>query len=365
VTAYFDYNATAPVRPEAAAAVAAALREPGNPSSVHGHGRAARRTVEEARAAIAELIAAAPADLIFVSGGTEANALALAGCGRARVLAGATEHDSALAHAGADRLPVDADGLIDLAALRDRLGRDARDTVVALQLANNETGAIQPVRAAAEIAHAAGALLHCDAVQAAGKIAVDVAALGADYVGLSAHKLGGPQGIGALWARPGAPLASQRPGGGQERGRRAGTENVPGIAGFGAAARAAGRDLDGFAALARWRDRIAAAALAARPDAAIHAAAAPRLPNTLCLGLPGMAAETQVMALDLAGFAVSAGAACSSGKVARSHVLAAMGAGADAAGSAIRISMGWATTGREVEALIAAWTKMAARRRAA
>ena len=362
---YLDYNATAPVRPEAAAAMAEALAEPGNPSSVHAYGRAARRRVEEARADVAALIGASPGDLVFVSGGTEANAQALNGSGRARILAGATEHDSVLAWAGADRLPVDREGVVDLAALAARLAPGGADTIVALHLANNETGAIQPVAEAARIAQAAGALLHCDAVQAAGKIALDVAAQGADYVGLSAHKFGGPPGIGALWIRPGAPFAARMKGGGQERNRRAGTENLPGIAGFGAAARAARRDLAGFAKLAAWRDRIAARALAARPDAVVHAAGAPRLPNTLCLGLPGVAAETQVMALDLAGFAVSAGSACSSGKVKRSHVLAAMGAGADAAGSAIRISMGWATEEREVDAFVAAWLRLAGRRRAA
>jgi len=367
---YLDYNATAPVRPEAAAAVAVALSLTGNPSSVHRFGRAARKCVEDARDAVAALIGAVPADIVFTGSGTEANALALYGAGRKRILVSAIEHESVLAAAAAadphsPRIPVSRDGVADLAALDRLLGDDARDTFVSLMLANNETGVIQPVAEAARLAQTKGALVHCDAIQAAGKIAVDVRALGVDLLSLSAHKLGGPQGAGALFVSPRVALAGQLRGGGQERGRRAGTENVPGIAGFGAAASAARRDLLIFGRLALIRDRIEADVLAASNAARIAGAGAPRLPNTSCIALPGLSSETQVMALDLAGIAVSAGSACSSGKVRPSHVLSAMGAPADEASAAIRVSLGWRSTAADADRFVAAWRKMAARRAAA
>jgi cysteine desulfurase len=365
--AYLDYNATAPVRPAAAAAVAAALEAAGNASSVHAPGRAARRRIEDARERVAALVGAAPANVVFTSGGTEANALALTGSDATRLLVSAVEHDSVLRNApGATPIPVDRNGVVDLAALDRLLAEPRGETcLVSLMLANNETGVIQPVAEAAAIARAHGARMHCDAVQAAGKIAVDIAVLGVDMLTLSAHKIGGPQGVGALVLRDGMTLAPLLKGGGQERGRRAGTENLPGIAGFGAAAAAALADLAAGAParIAALRDGLEAAlaAPAAIQGAVIHGAGAARLPNTSCIGLPGRSAETQVMALDLAGVAVSSGAACSSGKVRASHVLGAMGLSAADAGCAIRVSLGWASTQDDVDRFVAAWGALAAR----
>jgi cysteine desulfurase len=367
---YLDYNATAPVRPETAAAMAAALETIGNPSSVHRFGRAARKRVEDAREQVAALIGASAGDMIFTSGGTEANALALAGAGRRHIVVSAIEHDSVLATAaalepGAERIPVTHNGVVDLDALDRLLDGRGSGCLVSIMLANNETGVIQPVAAAARRAHAAGALVHCDAVQAAGKIPVDVGDLGADLLSLSAHKLGGPQGVGALYVRNGLALEAQLRGGGQERGRRAGTENVPGVAGFGAAAEAARRDLSRYADIAALRDRLEAAVRARSNRVQLPGAQAQRLANTSCILLPGMASETQIIALDLAGVAVSAGSACSSGKVRASHVLAAMGYGAEDAACAIRVSLGWASAAQDVERFIAAWSELAARRAAA
>jgi len=367
---YLDYNASAPVRPEAAAAIAESLRQPGNPSSVHRFGRAARKRVEDAREAVAALIGASPGDIVFTGSGTEANALALQGAGRRRLLVSAIEHDSVLAAAAAldpetPRIPVARDGVLDLDAFDRLLEGRGPETLVSLMLANNETGVIQPVVEAARRAHAAGALVHCDAIQAAGKVGLDVRVLGVDLLSLSAHKLGGPQGVGALYVGERVALAAQLRGGGQERGRRAGTENVPGIAGFGAAAAAARRDLAAFADLGAIRDKLEAAVLARSNRARIAGAGAPRIPNTSCIILAGLPSETQVMALDLAGFAVSAGSACSSGKVRASHVLAAMGAPPEEASAAIRVSLGWASVPNDAERFVEAWSNMAARRAAA
>jgi cysteine desulfurase len=360
---YLDYNATAPVRLEAAAAVAAALQAPGNPSSVHAAGRAARARVEQARAEVAALIAAPASTVIFTSGGTEANALAIesaVAAGSRRLIVSAVEHDSVTESARAsgaavELLPVSGDGVADLDWLRARLAVwDAAEgrPFVALMLANNETGVIQPVAEAAEIVRAADGWLHVDAIQAAGKIALDSRALGADTLSVSAHKLGGPQGAGALTFGPRANLSRRLHGGGQERGRRAGTENVPGICGFGAAAKAARDGLDAIALQASWRD--AAAAELKTHGAVVLGEAAPRLPNTLCVAAPGAPAELQVMALDLAGVMVSAGSACSSGKVRPSHVLTAMGR-ADLADCAIRVSGGWASSQTDWNRLVQAW----------
>jgi cysteine desulfurase len=373
---YLDGNATAPVRPEAAQAVAAALGAFGNASSVHAAGRAARARIEDARAAVAALAGAEPSAVVFTSGGAEANALALASAvaaGSRRLIVSAVEHPTVLEAARAaptahELLPVDADGVADLAWLAGRLARwDAGEgrPFVALMLANNETGVIQPVAEAAALVRAAGGWLHVDAIQAAGKIPVAFASLGAHSLSLSAHKLGGPQGCGALVAAADTILARQLHGGGQERGYRAGTENGPGIAGFGAAAHAALRDLTSAAAQAAWRD--AAQARLAAEGAVIAGAGAPRLPNTLCAAAPGRPSELQVIALDLAGVMVSAGSACSSGKVGASAVLTAMGFG-DLAGCAIRASGSWATTqddwARFTQAWIEANDRHAARRRA-
>jgi cysteine desulfurase len=365
---YLDWNATTPLRPEAAAAMTAAFARCGNPSSVHRWGRAARQTVEHARAAVAALLDAKPEGVVFVSGGTEANHLALLGSGRERILVSAIEHSSVLGAAPqAEQIAVDGNGVVDPARLAQQLAADPRSAIVSVMLANNETGIIQPVTNIAGVAHAHGALLHCDTVQAAGRMKLAAARLGADLISLSAHKLGGPPGIGALVVSGDAELAPMIRGGGQEHGRRAGSENLPGIAGFAAAAEAALATLSDYSLVRRLRDDLEAAALDAVPDAAVIGAGAPRLPNTSALALPGVPAETQVIALDLAGVMVSAGAACSSGKVGPSHVLAAMGIPPALAAATIRISLGWTTTQADIAHFLDAWTALARRatRRAA
>ena len=355
--AYLDANATEPLRPEARAAVLTALDLRGNPSSVHAAGRAARRVLEDSRAAIATRFGAGPESVVFTSGGTEADALAVAGLGAGRrLIIGATEHDAIRAAApGAEILPVDRDGVADLEAL-DRL-LDGRAALVCLMLANNETGTIQPIAEAAALCRRRGALLHVDAVQAAGRTPVDLRALGADSMALSSHKLGGPKGAGALLLAEEREIGPLIAGGGQERGRRGGTPALPAIAGFAAAAALPCADL------APLRDAIEREAVEA---GAIVLGGPNRLPNTSALALPGVRAETQVIALDLAGIEVSAGAACSSGKVARSHVLEAMGLG-PLSGEAIRVSLPWNAGWDDVEEFVAAYRSMAARlgRRAA
>ena len=356
---YLDANATEPLRPAARQAALAALDCLGNPSSVHEAGRAARRLLEDSREAVARRFGAAPADVVFTSGGTEANALAIAalGAGR-RILLGATEHDAVRAACGpqATVLGVDTNGIVDLDELARALSGEA--TLVCLMLANNETGTLQPVADAAALCRASGALLHVDAVQAAGRMPLDLARTGAHSMAISGHKMGGPAGAGALLLEARLKLAPLLGGGGQERGRRGGTPALAAIAGLAAAADAPLRDLTAL------RDRAEHAAI--RAGAVVMAAGTPRLGNTTCLALPGVRAETQVIALDLAGIAVSAGAACSSGKVARSHVLEAMGAGT-LAGEAIRVSLPWNATDADVDAFSAAYAEMAGRlaRRAA
>ena len=351
--AYLDANATEPLRPAARAAVLAALDVVGNPASVHAEGRAARRLLEESRASIAARFAMASADLVFTSGGTEANALAIAGLGAGRrIVIGATEHDAVRQAAiGALVVPVNLDGAPDLASLAAHL--TAGPALVCLMLANNETGVIHDVAAAAALCREAGALLHVDAVQAAGRIAFTLASLGADSLAISGHKLGGPKGAGALLLRPGLALTPQIVGGGQERGRRGGTPPLPAIAGL-AAALIESASCDHLAAL---RDQAEAAAIAA---GAIVCGGGARLPNTTCLARPGLRADMQVIALDLAGVAVSAGAACSSGKVARSHVLDAMGLGR-LADCAIRVSLPWNACAEDVERFVVAYAGLPVR----
>lgn len=347
---YLDSNATERLRPEARAAAIAAMELAGNPSSVHAAGRQARRMLEDARQTVASHVGAAPAEIVFCSGGTEANALAIAGlsAGR-RVIVGATEHDSVrLAVSGAVVLPVLRTGQVDLPALQSLLRQGP--ALVCLMLANNETGVLHPVAEAAALCRAHGALLHVDAVQAAGRIAFTLRQLGADSLAISGHKLGGLKGAGVLVLAPGLALAPQMAGGGQERGRRGGTPALPAIAGLAAAFDAAMADPSRVAQLAAWRDHIEA-----RADA-IVCGSGQRLPNTTCLARPGLRSDMQVIALDLAGIAVSAGAACSSGKVARSHVLDAMGLG-ELADCAIRVSLGWATTGDDVERFLTAYAR--------
>ncbi len=355
---YLDANASEPLRPEAWEAVCATLALTGNPSSVHGEGRAARRVLEESREVIAARFGATAERVVFTSGATEANALALHALGSERaIIVGATEHDSVLAHAaGARRLPVDRLGIADLGALGAMLAEGP--ALVGLMLANNETGTVQPVAEAALLCRRFRAVLHVDAVQAAGRMAVDVEALGAHSLALSSHKLGGPKGAGALLLAPDAP--APKPligGGGQERGWRGGTPALPAIAGFAAAARVAGE----AARLTPLRDMVETVAIR---HGAMICGGGPRLPNTTCLALPGIRADVQVMALDLEGIAVSAGAACSSGKVAASHVLSAMGLGA-LAGQAIRVSLPWNADADAVRAFADAYPRMADRLRSA
>ncbi len=372
--AYLDYNAGAPPRPAVIEAMAAALEGPGNPSSVHAFGRAARRRVEDARAAVAALVGAPPERVLFTGSGSEANNLALLQAGPGPVLVSAVEHDSVLRAATEGwRIPVDGDGRVDLDALDallDAAQKDAADkgarALVSVMLANNETGVIQPVDAVARRARARGALVHCDAVQGAGRLALEPVAAVVDFLTLSAHKIGGPQGVGALVL--GADAEIDRPmivGGGQERGRRAGTENVAGIVGFGVAAREAAAEIADQPRLAALRDDLERRLKAIDPGAAAFGAGAERLANTSCIAMPGVSSETQVMAFDLEGVAVSAGAACSSGKVGPSHVLRAMGVAEDLASCAIRVSLGAATEAADIDRLVAAWGALRARARRA
>ncbi len=374
MTVYLDHNATAPVRPEARDAVMAALEAVGNPSSVHGPGRSARARIETARGVIAKKICARAEDLVFTSGGTEANNLGLrAGiaAGATRVIVSAIEHDAVSAAAQAlgvtcEIWPVLKTGQADFDWLKDRLQRAETEGetpfLFALMAANNETGVIQPYAEAGRMIREAGHLYHIDAVQMLGKAGFDFAGSFAHFAAFSSHKLGGPQGVGALAVACEAGVAPQLIGGGQEKNRRAGTENVAGIAGFGAAAAVAGgaEELSRIKAL---RDDLQARLKAGAPEITIWGEDAERLDNTLCLSAPGWPSEIQVIALDLNGFAVSAGSACSSGKVRKSKVLEAMGASAADAESALRISLGWTTTRDDIEAFANAWLNEYARLR--
>jgi len=368
---YLDWNATTPLRPEARQAMAAAWDMAGNPSSVHAEGRQARRLVEGARAAISGAVGARPQDLVFTSGGTEANALALTpglrrGVGEPaqRLLVSAIEHTSVLS---GGRFPPEAigtiqvtgSGLIDIDHLR-RLLAVGRPALVSVMLANNETGALQPVGEVADIVHEAGGLLHVDAIQALGKIPFDIKSLRADLITFSAHKVGGPKGVGALvLAEETQGLEPLLRGGGQELGRRAGTENVAGIAAFGAATTAAMAALAGdISRLHALRERLENG-LQQTPGMIVFSAEVPRLPNTTLFTVPGLKAETAVIGFDLGGIAVSSGSACSSGKVQPSHVLAAMGFGKELAQGAVRLSMGWSTSEADIDLTLEAWRKLA------
>jgi cysteine desulfurase len=371
---YFDWNATTPLREEARLAFADALAVTGNPSSVHAEGRTARRLVERARDEVAALVGARSADVFFTSSGTEANMLALTPAietasekrPREHLIMSAVEHSSVRAGGRFPRgaiadIAVDAEGRVSLAALGEVLGKASRP-LVSIMLANNETGVVQPVAEAAALVHQAEGLLHVDAVQAAGRISCDISTLGADLLTISAHKIGGPKGVGALIRRS-DDLHFPEPlirGGGQERGMRAGTENVAGIAAFGAAAAAARNRLSAEAAsMATLRDLLEARLRAISPQAVIFGAEAERLPNTTLFAVEGIKAETAVIAFDLEGIAVSSGAACSSGKVQPSHVLAAMGVSPELARSGVRVSLGWTTTETDVESFLGAWRKLA------
>jgi len=372
--AYLDFNATAPLRPEARAAIMAAMDLVGNPSSVHAEGRLARGLIEDARQHVAALLGASPRHVIFTSGGTEANISALSPWievaadhrPRDRLLVSAIEHPSVRCGGSfpperVEELDVSARGVVDLEVLERRLSvvTAGQRPLVSIMLANNESGIIQPIETAARVVHAMGGLLHVDAVQAAGRIACSIADLDADLLTVSAHKLGGPKGVGALVRREGVIPRPIVRGGGQERGMRAGTENVAAIAGFGAAAAAVRDHLVQEAVCMRaMRDRLEAGLRAISSDTIIFGADAERLPNTVLFAIPGVKAETAVIALDLEGIAVSSGAACSSGKVQPSHVLAAMGVDAALARGAIRVSLGPQTTEIEVDCFLHAWTKL-------
>ena len=366
---YLDYNASGLVRPEVQDVMAKALADNGNPSAVHAAGRRARSRIETARAQVADLVGADPTAVVFSSGGTESNAQAIlsalaAGC--ERLIVGATEHPcvaeaAAVSGRPVEVLPVDGNGVVDLGWLAEALQRPGR-AAVAIHHANNESGVIQPIAEAAKLVRAAGGWLHVDAIQSAGKIAVDMRELDADTLTLSAHKLGGPQGVGALVSKDGVPVIRTLHGAGQERGLRAGTENVPGIAGFGTAADCAARDLPQALAHKAWRD--AAEEEVAAAGATIIGGAVKRLPNTLFMAVEGWDSPQQLITLDLMGVMVSAGSACSSGKTRPSKAISAMGLDHLATGG-VRVSGGWGTTEadwtRFANAWVGAWEKHRAR----
>jgi cysteine desulfurase len=362
---YLDHNATAPLRPEARAATMAAFDCAGNPSSVHAEGRAERHIVEDARDAVAKVFGVAPARVYFTSGGTEAANWLLQPRGSETLVAAATEHPCVLAgHRFAQdkrrAAPVLADGTLDTEAFGAALGAGG---IAAVQAANNETGVVQPTAEIAEIAHSKGAMLVCDAVQAIGRLPLG-GLEAADALFFSAHKFGGPKGVGAAVFRNAdfAPAPLLR-GGGQERRQRSGTENVAGIAGLAAALQVAVADQAAFAArAAAWRDRIESGIRAIAPDAVVFGSDAERLPNTTCFAIPGKSAEAALMAFDLEGIAVSSGSACSSGKVARSHVLAAMGAPQALSQAAIRVSTGWTTADADVARFLTVLSSICERR---
>jgi cysteine desulfurase len=365
---YLDYNATAPLRPEVCEAMTEALLLTGNPSSVHEEGRAAHVAIEAARAKVAKLAGVAPENVIFTSGGTESNALALATQGGTawHSYLSAVEHPSVLAGGRFYRdtttvIPVTKDGVVDLDILASELEKHHLGgcrPFVSFMAANNETGAIQPVAKAAKLVQEAEGVFHSDAVQAPGRMPVNLGDLGADMLSLSAHKIGGPKGVGALVLKPGVSVEPLLKGGGQEKRRRAGTENVAGIVGFGIAAELAASDLAKADTIRALRDELEAGARAVAADAVIVSERVARLPNTSCIAVPGAKAETLVIGLDLAGVAVSAGSACSSGKVEASHVLRAMDVEPELAQGAIRVSLGIGTTSHDIERFLGAFGEL-------
>lgn len=354
---YLDYNATAPVRPGVLAAMEALGGLPLNPSSVHSAGRHAKKLMEDARITIANALSAFPNEVMFVGSATEANTTVLRGFPDRAILVSAVEHASIAktgALLGAATIPVDSNGIVKLDALEQQLKALGKPALVSVMLANNETGVIQPIAEIARIAHAHGALVHCDAVQALGKVTLDWGLLGVDMLTLCAHKAGGPVGIGALLIRADLPIKPLMVGGKQELGRRAGTDNVPAMVGLGQLVKEVAHCPDAPQWL-EWRQLLENRLMAAAPGAAVFGRDVERLPNTLNISMPGVKSETQLMNLDLAGFAVSAGSACSSGRVAASGTLLAMGVKPELAESALRISWGWATTRAEMEAFAEAW----------
>lgn len=375
---YLDHNATTPPAPEVIEAVSRASREVfGNASSIHAFGQRAKAALDEARTEVARLIGAEPGDIVFTSSGTEADNLALRGVmgaaksSRPGLVVGSTEHEAvlntakALARQGCrvTLLPVDREGRLEVDGLAAHVAHDA--ALVSVMLANNETGVAQPVESLVPVAHERGALFHTDAVQAAGKLPIDVSALGVDLLSLAAHKFGGPKGVGALWIRRGTHLSAVITGGRQERNRRAGTESVPAIVGFGVAARLARTRLAAEGTrLAALRDRLEAGILACVPGTVVNGAGAPRVPNTANVAFEHVEAESLLIALDLEGIAVSTGSACSSGTLEPSHVLRAMGLSHGRVQSSVRFSLGSTTTAAEIERVLEVLPTVVARLRA-
>jgi cysteine desulfurase len=364
-TTYIDHNATTPPLPEVITAVCEAMNLVGaNPSSIHANGRAARKLIDDARDAIAALVGATPKEVIFTSGGSEANNTVIIGSGRRRVLVSPTEHAAVLKTVltrspDSDLIPVDQDGLVDMEELEALLAEDDEPALVCIMAANNETGVLQPMAEISELAHRYGALVHCDAVQAVGKIPTDVKAWGVDYLAMSGHKIGGPQGIGALIRCGDAPLASFITGGGQEHGLRAGTENVAAISGLGMAARIAAATLEEKSARIKgFRDALEAGIKSLSPETTIFGEGAPRLPNTSNFSLPGVRSDIQLFALDEAGVSVSAGSACSAGKVDPSHVLESMDIDPEISTTALRVSFGWSSEAADVDRFLEAWGEL-------
>ena len=360
---YLDYNATVPVRPEVIEEMGQVLASGGNASSVHSLGRKAKSVLEKSRSSIADMINCRPQMITFTSGGTEANNIALRCVSAERLIVAATEHDSILDVARhfpgeTDILAVGEDGLVDKAELEKLLKGSDRKTVVSIMLANNETGVIQDIAELSELVHYYNGLIHTDAVQAFGKIPLDFRALGVDMMSLSAHKIGGPQGVGAFVAWEKIDVEPLIRGGGQELGRRSGTENLPGIAGFGVAAGMVPNSLQAMKQIVEWRNRIERELARHSNKVRFFGADSQRLPNVTSILMPGVNSETQVMAMDLAGICVSAGSACSSGKVKASHVITAMGASEEEAASTLRVSLGWNSKEEHVERFIGAWCKL-------
>lgn len=360
---YLDHNATSPVKPEVMAEMMRVMKIGGNPSSVHTVGRGAKAILEQSRETIADMINCRPGQIIFTGGGTEANNIAVKASGTDHLIVSATEHDSILymkeSFAGrVDILAVDKDGHISTDELKKALTGATDKTLVSIMLANNETGVIQNIRTLGAITREAGAYFHCDAIQALAKIPVDFRDLAVDMMSFSAHKISGPQGVGALIVSEKIPIHSLLIGGGQEMGRRAGTENLGGIAGFATAVSLTGQNLSAMEVNRSRRDRIEREISRHADDVIFYGAQSDRLPNTTTILMPGISSETQVMAFDLDGLCISSGSACSSGKVKPSHVIAAMGATRDQALSTIRVSLGWNTTEQEVDAFIGAWIKL-------
>ena len=364
---YLDYNATTPIKPEAKQAVIDALELCGNPSSVHENGRKARGIIEAARSSVATLVGVNCRDfgVIFTGGATESNNLALHQSTQGYSLAVSDiEHPSVRSpFCDFATISVNCDGVIDLDSLSVALDKSVRPMLVSIMTANNETGVIQPIAEAAKLIHAKGGIIHTDAVQAAGRLSLNMAESGVDLLSLSSHKIGGPQGVGALIAAPRLTIKPLLRGGGQERMARAGTENVAGIAGFGVASQLALYDLAHMPRLRSMRDDMERKLRAVAPDLTILGEKAERIVNTSCLAMPPskdgvVKSETQIMAFDLAGIALSAGSACSSGKVSHSHVLKAMNVDEKIAASAIRFSIGWNTSEDDIKCFIEAWTSL-------